>query len=489
MNCPITFLLGAGASYPYGVPMMAAFYSEFRAYLERRHPHCFALMRTIESHADRSKPDLETLLSDLHSVLAVGAGLSLMGKDQATTMGDASVARELQGYLDAFIVDRCERFNWEKATRELPALLDLREVGPLWIFSTNYDRVVEHACDAHGVAWCDGFEAGSPNAVANWIGEFEKDVRLVKLHGSVNWYEDDPGGDLHRLDRGYSLPGSDFRLVRGAQRLKSLMIIPTLEKEALGDPYIGLAVRFTDILKESRVLIVAGNSLRDKHIKAYIKERLRTLHVLIVSPSASQHQASLGNPDRTHALNAGFSEFLTFGRAALLELAKSVAAGDEAGVGEAVGRFIATVSRDVEDQSSISGDPALASLWKQLDEASPPKRIEAVRSLGGYHHPAVRRRVTLALSGDASAAVRVAAVGALIRVAQQEAATALGGALLNDPSPDVQLEVILALKHLGDTGENREWLSKGLARPDLGPAVKSTLQEALHSPEEAKVAG
>jgi HEAT repeat protein len=95
----------------------------------------------------------------------------------------------------------------------------------------------------------------------------------------------------------------------------------------------------------------------------------------------------------------------------------------------------------------------------------------------------------LALSGDASAAVRVAAVGALIRVAQQEAATALGGALLNDPSPDVQLEVILALKHLGDTGENREWLSKGLARPDLGPAVKSTLQEALHSPEEAKVAG
>jgi HEAT repeats/SIR2-like domain len=489
MNCPITFLLGAGASYPYEVPMMAAFYSEFRAYLERRHPHCFALMRTIEEHTDRPKPDLETLLSDLHSVLGVGAGLSLIGKDQTATTADVSTARELHGYLDAFIVDRCERFDREKATRELFALLDLRQVGPLWIFSTNYDRIIEHACDAHDVAWCDGFEAGSPQAVANWIGEFEKDVRLVKLHGSVNWYEDDPGGDLHRLDRGYSLPGNDFRLVRGVQQLKPLMIIPTLEKEALGNPYIGLAMRFTDILKESRVLVVAGNSLRDRHIKAYIKERLRTLHVLIVSPSASQHTASLGNPERTHSLNAGFSEFLTFGRTALLELARGVAAGDEASVGEAIGRFIATVSRDVEDQSSISGDSALAILWKQLEEGSAPKRIEAVTSLGGYHHPAVKRRVTLALSGDASAAVRVAAVGALVRLAQQEAATALGGALLSDQSPDVQLEAILALKHLGDTGENREWLSKGLARPDLGPAVKSTLQEALHTPADAKLAG
>jgi hypothetical protein len=79
MSTPIAFLLGAGASFPYGVPMMIGFYNEFREYIERRHPHCFALLRTLETHGGHSRPDLETLLSDLHAVLAVEQGLAALG--------------------------------------------------------------------------------------------------------------------------------------------------------------------------------------------------------------------------------------------------------------------------------------------------------------------------------------------------------------------------------------------------------------------------
>jgi SIR2-like domain/HEAT repeats len=481
MNNPIAFLLGAGASYPYSVPMMAGFYDEFRAYVEQRHPHCFALLKIFERTGGHAKPDLETLLSDLQGVLGVSRGLALADKDLAVMTTELDVARELRGYLDAFIIDRCERFDREKVTRELGPILDLREVGPVWVFSTNYDRVIEHACEAHHVPWSDGFESGSPKAVADWTNRFDTDLRIVKLHGSVNWYEDDPGGELHRLDRGYSLPAYDFRLLRGDQRLRPLMIIPTLEKEVLAGPYIGLAMRFTDVLKESRILVVAGNSLRDRHIKEYIQHRLKDLHVLLVSPSASRNRDIFGvrNRDRTHALDAGFSEFLTLGGAALAQLARTAVAADDAGVAAAVEQFIADVSQGVEDAGAVSTDPDLARLWKQLDAESGASRVQAVKELAKHPHPAISRRLAGILNNDTSSVVRVAAIDSLAKLNGQNAATSLGDVLLKDTSPDVQVEAALALAHLGIAGQNHALLQQALDQPSVEAPVKEVIRDVL----------
>jgi HEAT repeats/SIR2-like domain len=479
LTTPISFLLGAGASFPYGVPMMAGFYSEFRAHVERRHSHCFALLRTLEEHGGHARPDLETLLSDLQAVAGVETGLSAMGKD-VSTLGEIAVARELRGYLDAFIVDQCERFDRERVSRELATLFELRRVAPVWIFSTNYDRIVEYACEANGVSWSDGFQVGSPQAVVDWCGMFDQEIRLVKLHGSVNWYEDDPGGALHRLDRGYPLPAYDFRLLRGNQVLRPLMIIPTMEKGALKKPYVGLAMRFTDLLKETRLLIVAGNSLRDQHIKQYIQERLEHLHVLLVSPSASRNRNTFGAPDRTHALNAGFSEFLTLGGPALPQLAETVkAAVDDAAISAALAVFITSVSQAVSDKSVVQGNPEMEALWKQLEDVGSAKRIDAVKALSKYTHPAITRRITTVLEQDSNAAVRVAAVDALVSLASGEAVSALGKALLEDTSEDVQMEAALALTALGSPTDGRSYLSQRLTHGSVSPALKSMLGEAL----------
>jgi hypothetical protein len=479
MTTPIAFLLGAGASYPYGVPMMAGFYSEFRAYVERRHQHCFNLLTTLERNAGHERPDLETLLSDLQSVLGLEVGLSAIGKEPGTHE-EIRIARELRGYLDAFIVDRCERFEREKACRELPALLALRQIAPVWIFSTNYDRIIEHACETNGIPCTDGFQSDSSQAVVDWSGELTKDIRIVKLHGSVNWYEDDPGGAIHRLDRGYSLPAHDFRLQRESQVLRPLMIIPTLEKAAMRAPYIGLAVRFTDVLQETRLLVVAGNSLRDKHIRAYVQERLAHLHVLLVSPSAAQNRDILGNAGRTHVLNAGFSEFLTLGGPALLPLAGAVNdASDDAAVGDALEKFIVDVSRDVSDEMAVRGDPEMQTLWKQLEDSSIPRRIEALRALSKYTHPAIIRRINAALTLDGSPAVRVAAVDTLTKLAGTEASAALEKALLEDAVEDVQMEAALALRSLGVSEKSRAIMSQRLARQDVTPALKTVLNETL----------
>jgi hypothetical protein len=479
MTTPVAFLLGAGASHPYGIPMMVGFYDDFRAYIERRHHHCFKLLTTLEANGGHPRPDLETLLSDLQSVLGIESGLSVLGKAPGTH-DEVAIAIELRGYLDAFIMDRCERFEHEKASRELPALLALRQVAPVWVFSTNYDRIIEHACEANGVPWTDGFQSDSSQAVVDWSNEFAKDIRIVKLHGSVNWYEDDPGGAIHRLDRGYSLPAHDFRLQRGSQVLRPLMIIPTLEKGALRSPYIGLAMRFTDILKETRLLIVAGNSLRDKHVRAYVQERLAHLHVLLVSPSAGQNREILGNVDRTHALNAGFSEFLTLGGVALLRLATEVsAATDDTAVHAAVEKFISEVSRDVSDETAVRGDPQMEALWKQLGSSSASRRIEALKALSKYSHPAILRRINTALAQDASPAVRVAAVDMLTRMAGKEASAALEKALSEDVIEDVQLEAALALRSLGVSEGSRAALAQRLARPNVTPALRTVLDETL----------
>ncbi|HLA80907.1 MAG TPA: hypothetical protein VJP78_04635, partial [Thermoleophilia bacterium] len=203
---PVVFLLGAGASYPYGIPMMRGFYQEFRAHLVRRHPEALPLVERFEEKVGRDDADLETLLGHLQLVLGLPAGLEVLGAETRELDSQVQLARELQGYLDAFIVDRCQHFERERAFVELQSLFRLCRHGPLWIFTTNYDLVIEYVCERAGTRLTDGFDAPTGSPLANWNGVFDGDVRLAKLHGSVNWFEDDPGGGLHRLDRGYALP-------------------------------------------------------------------------------------------------------------------------------------------------------------------------------------------------------------------------------------------------------------------------------------------
>jgi len=477
MTNPIAFLLGAGASYPYGVPMMSGFYRDFTNHVAKRHPHCSAFLASLDARHASPKPDLETLITDLQNILSVTTGLEALGYSEAGITSGGEMARELRGYLDAFVVDRCERFDRDKAATELRPLLKLSTGGELWVFSTNYDRIIEFACEANGFTCSDGFDTSAPTPVANWQGAFDQAVRIVKLHGSVNWYEDDPGGGLHRLDRGYSLPGHDFRLLRGDRRLRPLMIIPTLEKEALGEPYIGLAVRFTDVLKDIRLLIIVGNSLRDRHLKAYIQQRVDQLHVLIVSPGASGSRNVLSRPDRTHTLDAGISEFLGFGGAALSGLRDEIAKpmSDESAAA-AIQRFIGQVSEQVADETSISGNEELTVAWTNLGSASTAVRVAAVTTLGRNPHPAVVRRLKSTLSNDTSQHVRVAVIDALFAVSGSTAADTIGEALCTDSSVDVQLEAALALVQPGMAVPAAPWIERKLCEPALTPTLRLILK-------------
>ena len=112
-------------------------------------------------------------------------------------------------------------------------------------------------------------ERQKPELVAPWTGDFSGKMRLYKLHGSVTYYVDRQHAEARgflRLDRGYPLPDPDFRLSRQGRELEPLMVLPTLEKEAMEDPYGNLMHVFTETLSKGGLVIAMGTSLRDAHL-------------------------------------------------------------------------------------------------------------------------------------------------------------------------------------------------------------------------------
>ena len=451
MRNPTAFLLGAGASLPYGIPMMAGFYEQFGEHLLRRHPQCVDLVGRFEAKTRPRNPDLETLLEHIQRVLSLPEALAALGAESDDLAAQVSLTRELKGFLDAFIVDACQRFDRRRAEREIGNLCRLRRFGPLWVFSTNYDLIIEHVCEQLKLPHADGFEAPLGQPVSDWTGRFENDVRVVKLHGSINWFEDEPGGDTHRLDRGYALPTADFRLTRGEQSLKPLMIIPTLEKEALGPPYQKLATIFSDTLSKIRLLVIAGSSLRDVHIREHVTSRLTRLHVLIVSPNASHLKNVFRKPDRTHPLSVGFSEFLTVTWTRFEQLLDRLVEtdGSDDADAAAVEEFVADASQGIQAEETLKGQPELYGLIKDLRSDQVANRADAALKLGAHPHPSVISRLRDVLCRDPEPAVRVNAATALFRVQGAGAVDVFQASLERDSSPIVQLEVVLALGKVG----------------------------------------
>jgi hypothetical protein len=469
------FLLGAGASQPYGVPTMTGFYASFRDHVKKRRPDLFVLLQRLEKGSEAPSPDLETLLADLQLATSAQAGLKLLGVETKGTLPSEHLA-DLRGALDAFIVDTCERFDRERSAEDLRALLDARQFGPLWIFTTNYDRLVEHACEQLDVNFSDGFEGGLGRPVADYIGTFTEDVRVVKLHGSVNWFQDFPGGELHRLDRGYSLPTKDFSFVRGGQQLKPLMIIPTLEKLVFDKPYSTLVARLGDVLRECSLLIVIGNSLRDRHLLSQISERMPAMQVLMMSPSASVTLPKLALGECAHALDVGFRELLTTSGRALTQLCSNVHAAETVdSVTESIVRVVSAVNDSEAATASIRANPELASYDAMLSNASVAARARAAEALGAYAHPGVIHRLAGVLQDDLAPAVRAAAAASLIRIGSGEAVMrALAG--LKDTAVSVQLEVVTAiLPRLKDI-DIRKAVDE--ATPTMKSAAKRVLEHA-----------
>jgi NAD-dependent SIR2 family protein deacetylase len=442
----LSFLLGAGASFAYGIPMMRQFYERFIEYIHRRRSHCIPLLDRLT--AGVSRPDLEILIDKLEQVRAIRPALAVIAETGTDLSSHLDQADDLRGYLDMFMIETCERFDHQKVTAQLSKLVRMAHDRNADVFTTNYDRLVEVAATSIGIECADGFENGVTRPESRWNGEFIRGLKLVKLHGSVNWYEEVDTQHLFRLERGYSLPSSDYRLTHGSRALKPLMIIPTLEKAILKSPYVGLLTQFSDSLRDTDFFVVIGNSLRDDHLRNTVAERARagSLQIILVNPAAADQVDIVGRPDVTHALPIGIDEFIEFGLDSLNALLNEQATAAGGARGAAIRAYVESVNTRARQSKSMSSEDQriLASLNSGIQES----QLAALSAINGSSDSALIDLVRRIVVDGVEESVRVAAIDALVLARGSDSAEILSEIVQKPGSLPVRAEAALALRSL-----------------------------------------
>ena len=135
------------------------------------------------------------------------------------------------------------------------------------IFTSNYDLLMEQALEENRVPYFDGFIGAYRTFFDTHAMEADllppRWARLWKVHGSINWYEDDRG----LVIRG-NAEGKVNRRVIHPSHLKY--------EESRKMPYLAMLDRLQSFFRQaSPVLITCGYSFRDDHLNASIVQGLQ----------------------------------------------------------------------------------------------------------------------------------------------------------------------------------------------------------------------
>jgi hypothetical protein len=175
----------------------------------------------------------------------------------------------------------------------------------LHIFTTNYDRIVEYGCDQLGIRVLDRFVGRltpvfrasrlgidlhyNPPGIRGEPRYLEGVVRLTKLHGSIDWRQEDVGSGSLRIARcGLPFGAAEVHPEVPKQPRESLIVYPNPAKdvETLAYPYAEL---FRDLAaatcQPNGVLVTYGYGFGDDHINRIVRDMLTipSTHLAIIS--------------------------------------------------------------------------------------------------------------------------------------------------------------------------------------------------------------
>lgn len=170
------------------------------------------------------------------------------------------------------------------------------------IFTTNYDRMIEYGCDIAGIKILDRFwgkivpqfEEG-PSGIDYYYRTLDAKnefrfadgvIRYTKIHGSVDWYEENSVVYRDSLRFG----ADKIILPTGDSYKDHLMIYPNSMKsvETAFFPYAELFRDFSAaICRPNSTLFTYGYGFGDTHINKIIKEMLHSpsTHIVIIAYS------------------------------------------------------------------------------------------------------------------------------------------------------------------------------------------------------------
>ncbi len=251
---------GAGTSVELSVPAMGGLATEFV-----QHARQWSVEPGLVQRIMGTDLDVELLIERLDKVCSAKEPL------RAVVDVGAEIARLdiIRAEVEWFVQHVCERIVPRDAHLMWGSLLKSATLHDISFVTTNYDRAIELAANAEGRSLDDGFGAFDVSERAGWTG-FEPLAtrgKLVKLHGSTDWFADLATGQPSKLRHPMPLFGrGTLRLPQGDE-LGSALVLPSREKLLTRPPYPRLTQAFLNACDRSDAAVFVGTSMRDPHVR------------------------------------------------------------------------------------------------------------------------------------------------------------------------------------------------------------------------------
>lgn len=144
------------------------------------------------------------------------------------------------------------------------------------IITTNYDRIIENVLSFHGIPFTDGFLGKDLSVFDENLFCTKNIVNIVKVHGSLNWFE--IGGDIRYLQNitEYSI---------------SQIICPGKNKyqETYKSPYRELIQKSDSFITSANSFLVVGFGFNDEHLTPRIRTKIKKgIPIVIITKSISE---------------------------------------------------------------------------------------------------------------------------------------------------------------------------------------------------------
>ena len=221
--------------------------------------------------AEKSIENIEDILSFLRSLLLVSKGSDVRGLSESDLLLlEKNICNEIVRKLDVRLP------NEETPYHDLGKWMrSIDRKVAVEIFTTNYDVLMEEALEDLEIPYYDGF-VGSRRSFFDLRAVEDNLIpihwsRLWKIHGSINWYQEDVAGQK-KVYRSSEIKNDASHLIYPSH-LKY--------EESRKMPYLALIDQLNRFIrKKSSLLILSGYSFNDQHLNDTI------VNALLANPTA-----------------------------------------------------------------------------------------------------------------------------------------------------------------------------------------------------------
>jgi len=268
-----------------------------------------------EAAAQRMRRGDANIEDQFRSAIAVLEGLQVTDQGAATTLQTAMDA-QLSSFLSALL--KTERdiaiATDSEAGDRAAALLQSFLLSfasrtasreRLHVFTTNYDRLIEHGSDLAGLRLIDRFVGAltpmfrssrvdvdvhyNPPGIRGEPRFMEGVIRLTKLHGSLDWHYDPTQRTIRRLGIPFGAPDDHTDIP--ANPIDTVMIYPNPAKdvETTAFPYAELFRDFAAALcRPNAVVVTYGYGFGDDHVNRVLLDMLTipSTHIVVIAYEA-----------------------------------------------------------------------------------------------------------------------------------------------------------------------------------------------------------